>query len=141
MKSFLSIILSSCLLVILVIGSAQTAATNSTIDRSPKVISAKDKADINELFKNSVGIRYYRMEFANGETFGAFDLNATITYKLRKGYQLDIDDLVGGLYKTYQPQLAFWYFVNKSGSLEVVLGKASAAKFEAIMNKYTTADK
>lgn len=142
MKSFLAIMLSGFLLVILVISSAQPGRTKrSANERTPKVISAKDKADINELFKTGVGIRYYRMEFADREVFGAFQLNETIANALRKGYQLDHDMVSGQVYKSYQPQLAFWYFINKTGSLESVLGKANAARFQAIINKYTVAAK
>jgi hypothetical protein len=144
MKSFLAIILSACLFLFLVFSSVLPAgAEKSTVGRSPKVISTKDKADINEIFRSSVGLRNYRMEFGNGETFGAFELNSTIAYKLRKGYQLDLDDFSGQLYKTYQPKLAFWYFVNKSGTegVEAVLGKANAARLQAVINKYTVTDK
>jgi hypothetical protein len=138
MKSFLAFNLSNCLLVVLIISSAQPAGTErSTIGRSPKVISAKDKADINELFKTSIGIRYYRMEFDNRDAYGAFELSDPIVNALRKGYQLDHDLVAGQTYKSYQPNLAFWYFINKAGSLEGVLGKANAARFNAILNKYT----
>ena len=106
---------------------------------TPRTISAKDKAAINDIFK-TIGVRNFRMEFENNEAYGAYKLQDVVVKFLRSGSYIDADILVTeDLYKSYQPQLAFWFYINRNRSegFEGIFGKSNAARLEAIIKKYS----
>ena len=131
MKSLLSIILSGSMLVLSVVSSAQTKS----------VISANDKAAINNIFRKNLDASQYRMEFGNNEAYGLYTLPNPFLEALRRGSHIDIDIVAtSDLYKSYQPRWAFWFCIKRMSSsvtLERLLGKADAEKFQAIVKKYS----
>ena len=80
------------------------------------------------------------MEFENNEAYGAYKLQDVVVKFLRSGSYIDADILVTeDLYKSYQPQLAFWFYINRNRSegFEGIFGKSNAARLEAIIKKYS----
>ena len=109
------------------------AASNAT----PKILTAKDKAVIIEIFK-SINEEDYRMEFNNNELYGKKVLPDSYIQALRTGNLLeDIGDSY--LFQTLQPKAGFWYYTNKPKDigLEKFFGKDNAARFQAIIKKYS----
>lgn len=106
---------------------------------APKTLTAKDKAAIHEIFK-TIGDRNFRLEFGTNEAHGSFVLQDAVVKALRAGTHIDIDILAtSDFYKSYQPELAFWFYINRNRSegLEGIFGKSNAAKFQAILKKYS----
>lgn len=104
---------------------------------TPKILTAKDKAVIIEIFK-SIDEEDYRMEFNNKELYGKKVLPDGYVQALRTGNLLeDIGDSY--LFQTLQPKAGFWYYTNKPRDLglEKLFGKDNAARFQAIMKKYS----
>lgn len=129
--------LPALLIIILFSMSASVSAPGEKTEKSAKTLTAKDKDVIKEIFK-TIGANQYHMGFEKNEAYGVYQLPAGLLNALRTGSRIDADDVTGGLYKTYQPDLAFWYYINwkSSAGLESVFGKANAARLQAIINKY-----
>lgn len=124
------------LLMIIAVSFSKSAAP------TPRTIAAKDKTTIKEIFK-TIGVRNFRMEFGNNESYGSYVLNDQVIKAFRSGSYIDTDLLAtGDLYKSYQPGLAFWYYINRSSSegFEGIFGKANAARLNAVINKYKAAN-
>ena len=134
--------LPALLIILLFSLSASVSAPDEKAEKPAKNLTAKDKDVIKEIFK-TIGITQYRMGFENNETYGSYQLHAEVVKALKTGSSIDADFATGDLYKSYQPDLAFWYYIDKSSSegLEGVFGKAKTARLNAIINKYTVATK
>ena len=137
MKEFLS--RAAVLPIIVIVFSFGTSLIQPYHTATPRTLSAKDKSAINDIFK-TIGVRNFRMEFGLNEAYGSYLLPDPVVKALRSGSHIDSDILVtDDLYKSYQPQLSFWYYLDRSRSegLEGIFGKANAARLNAIINKYT----
>lgn len=138
MKRFLS--KAAFLLFIIVAFSFSTSSLqpgHAIRPATPKILTAKDKAVIIEIFRN-IDEADYRMEFNNKELYGKRVLPDAYIQALRTGNLLeDIGDSY--LFQTLQPKAGFWYYINKHKDLglEKIFGKDNAARFQAIIKKYS----
>ena len=138
MKSFLS--KAVFLLFIVVAFSFSTSSIqpdHATRTATPKILTAKEKSVIIEVFKN-IDEEDYRMEFNNKELYGKRVLPDAYIQALRTGNLLE-DIGTSNLFQTLQPKAGFWFFTNKDKSLglEGVFEKTNAARLQAIINKYS----
>lgn len=103
----------------------------------PKMLTAKDKEVIIEIFK-TIDDKSYRFSFGDQETYGNKYLPKLMPASLQKGSH---PTLSGHIVKTYYPTMNFWFVVTKpkppAEGLEGIFGKANAARLEALIKKYT----
>lgn len=138
MKSYLS--KTAFLLFIIVafsFGTSPIQPDHATTITAPKILTAKDKAVVIEIFKN-IHEEDYRMEFSNKELYGKRELPDSYIHALRTGNLLE-DISNNYLFQTLQPKAGFWFFIQKDKNLKLegVFGKANAARLQAVINKYT----
>ncbi|HEX6846206.1 MAG TPA: hypothetical protein VF144_04475 [Chitinophagaceae bacterium] len=125
--------------IALILFSFGTLSINPDELIPPKTLTTKDKAAIRDIFK-TIGERNFRLEFGTNEAYGSFVLQDAVVKALRSGTHIDIDILATShFYKSYQPELAFWFYINRDRSegLEGIFGKSNAAKLQAIIKKYS----
>ena len=132
----------AAILPIIILGFASVISSpnteSATTIRTPKSLTAKDKAVIIEMFGNMIIEDEYRMEFDNKEVYGKIELPDSYINSLRTGNLSD--NLPSTLiYQTLQPKAGFWYYINRPKTLELekLLGKDNAARFQAIIKKYS----
>ena len=142
MKRFL---LQAAILPVIIIAhsfcslSAQPEQTTTTT--TAKTLTQKDKEVIIEIFK-TIDVKLYHFSFSQSETYGKGVLPIPFPASLRNGGQ---PTLSGHIVKSYYPTVNFWYVVAEPAKpaegLEGIFGKANAARLNAVINKYTAADK
>lgn len=136
------LIFSGCLLFILslTIGAQTTENQKNATTKPVKTLSAKDKAEVIEIFQ-SLDANLYRLQF-NGfkQTYGQLDVPGPMRSQLLLGAEFpSISEpwIIG----SYYTSIGFYFVVRKPAppaeGLEGALGKANAARLEAIVTKYT----
>lgn len=118
-----------------------SAQPEQTTTATAKILTKKDKDVIVEVFK-TIDIHSYRFSFGESELYGKGVLPIQFPASLRNGGQ---PTLSGHLVKSYYPTVNFWYVVAEPAKpdegLERIFGKANAARLNAVINKYTAANK
>lgn|GEM_PF-2846767 len=133
---------TSCLLFVSLASSSQ--------GKVAREISAADKAVILDMFKKSLKTNQYYLEFNYGkpsfEKYGSLDVTPAGLSQMRQNITplVDYDNLDAMTFFKSYPEMSFLYAMRgttyngaETYTLEKFLGKANAARVEAIINKYT----
>lgn len=132
----LSVFSSLFIIISFFLSLTVSAQPESKTKKEPiKILSAKDKATIIEIFK-TIESFLYRIEFDKEESYGSKFIGSS-TENLRIGKQVPVSNAIS---ETYYPTFNFWFVVMKPASpaegLEGIFGKQNAARLQAIINKY-----